>query len=60
MDDEEKVITLFKVITLGDFASGKSTLIRRLINQKFEENTMSIIGFLTSTKDIVLKNGTKI
>ena len=34
MDDEEKDITLFKVITLGDFASGKSTLIRRLINSK--------------------------
>ena len=60
MDDEDKERILFKIITLGDSGVGKTSIIRRYINQKFEENTMSTIGFLTSTKDMVLKNGTKI
>ena len=60
MGDEDKDTILFKIITLGDSGVGKTSIIRRYVNQKFEENTMSTIGFLTSTKDMVLKNGTKI
>ena len=51
---------LFKVITLGDSGVGKTSILKRFVNGKFDHKTISTIGFGTSTKDITLKNGTKI
>ena len=60
MGDDDKDIILFKVITLGDSGVGKTSIIKKFITNNFEENTMSTIGFLTSVKDMDLKNGTRI
>ena len=51
---------LFKIITLGDSGVGKTCILRRFVTGKFEKNTLSMIGFETSSKEIVLKNGTKV
>ena len=51
---------LFKIITLGDSGVGKTCILRRFVTGKFDKNTLSMIGFETSSKEIVLKNGTKV
>ena len=51
---------LFKIITLGDSGVGKTCILRRFVTGKFEKNTLSMIGFESSSKDIVLKDGTMI
>ena len=51
---------LFKIITLGDSGVGKTCILRRFVTGKFEKNTLSMIGFETSSKDIVLKDGNKV
>ena len=44
---------LFKIITLGDSGVGKTCILRRFVTGKFEKNTLSMIGFESSSKDIV-------
>ena len=51
---------LFKIITLGDSGEGKTCILRRFVTGKFDINTLSMIGFESSSKEIVLKNGTKV
>ena len=51
---------LFKIITLGDSGVGKTCILRRFVTGKFDKNTLSMIGFETSSKEIVLKDGTKV
>ena len=51
---------LFKIITLGDSGVGKTCILRRFVTGKFDINTLSMIGFESSSKEIVLKNGTKV
>ena len=51
---------LFKIITLGDSGEGKTCILRRFVTRKFDINTLSMIGFESSSKEIVLKNGTKV
>ena len=51
---------LFSLITLGDSGVGKTSLIQRFTDKIYNENTITTIGFGSSTKDIVLKNGKKI
>ena len=51
---------LFKIITLGDSGVGKTCILRRFVTGKFDKNTLSMIGFESSTKEIVLKNGNKV
>ena len=51
---------LFKIITLGDSGVGKTCILRRFVTGKFEKNTLSMIGFETSSKEIVLKDGNKV
>ena len=53
-------IRSFKIITLGDSGVGKTSILRRFVSGKFEQKTLSMLGFETSTKEIILKNGTKI
>ena len=53
-------IRSFKIITLGDSGVGKTSILKIFVSGKFEHKTLSIIGFETSTKNITLKNGTKI
>ena len=55
--DEKK---MFKIITLGDSGVGKTCILRRFVTGKFDKNTLSMIGFESSTKEIVLKNGNKV
>ena len=49
----------FKIITMGNSGVGKSSIIKRFISNKFEEKTISTIGFGTFNKEIEIK-GTKI
>ena len=58
--DDDKDIILFKLITLGDSGVGKTSILKRFVNGKFDMKTISTIGFGTSIKDMTLKNGTKI
>ena len=51
---------LFSLITLGDSGVGKTSIIQRFTDKIYNENTITTIGFGSSTKDIVLKNGKKI
>ena len=51
---------MFKIITLGDSGVGKTCILRRFVTGKFDKNTLSMIGFESSTKEIVLKNGNKV
>jgi len=57
---EKKEKKLFKIITLGDSGVGKTCILRRFVTGKFEKNTLSMIGFETSSKEIVLKDGNKV
>ena len=59
-DNDEKDIIEFKLITLGDSGVGKTSILKRFVNGKFEMKMISTIGFGTSLKVITLKNGTKI
>ena len=58
LENDDKRI--FKIITLGDSGVGKTSILKRFVTGKFEKNTLSIIGFESLTKEIELKNGTKI
>ena len=58
--EDDKDLVEFKVITLGDSGVGKTSILKRFVNGKFDNKTISTIGFGTSSKDLTLKNGTKI
>ena len=58
--DKDKDEIEFKIITLGDSGVGKTSIIKRFISGKFDMKTISTIGFGTFSKEITLKNGTKI
>ena len=55
---EEAII--FKIITIGDSNVGKTSIIKRYIDNRFFENTLTTIGMSKSQKEIVLNNGQKI
>ena len=48
-----------KVCMLGTFAVGKTSLVRRFVHQKFDENYLSTIGVQLSNKVIELMNAQK-
>ena len=50
----------FKIITLGDSTVGKTSILERYANDKFNENTISTIGINFSSKEYVLNNNIKI
>ncbi len=55
----EKSIYHFKVALVGDTAVGKTSLIDRFVNHKFEENYIATMGVSITLKDLVI-NGTTV
>ena len=51
---------IMKVITLGEGGVGKTSIIRRYIDNEFDENVLSTIGLNFSFKHIELKDGNTI
>ena len=58
MSHDDDVI-FFSLITLGDSGVGKTSLLKRFADKKYDENTISSIGFGSSIKDFSLKDGQK-
>ena len=58
--DKDKDIAEFKIITLGNSGVGKTSILKRFISGKFETKMIATIGYGSSSKDLTLKNGTKI
>ena len=56
--NEESIV--FKIITIGDSSVGKTSIIKRYIDNNFSENMLATIGISKSQKQIVLRNGQKI
>ncbi|NOX62064.1 MAG: GTP-binding protein [Chloroflexi bacterium] len=46
-----------KICLLGDFAVGKTSLIRRFVYNRFEEEYLATIGVLVSRKEVILPHG---
>ena len=42
---KDNSIPEFKLITLGDSGVGKTSILKRFVNQKFDEDMISTIGF---------------
>jgi len=56
--NEESIV--FKIITIGDSSVGKTSIIKRYIDNNFSESMLASIGIGKSQKQIVLRNGQKI
>ena len=57
---EKENLFEFKIVTIGDSQVGKTSIIKRYIDNKFHYNTVSTIGIFNSQKKIILKNGEEI
>ena len=60
MRKKKQQLLTFKVITLGESGVGKTSLLRRYIENEFDENTIATIGLSFSLKLVTLKNNEKI
>ena len=58
--EKENDILVFRIITVGDHTVGKTSIIRRLVYNSFNENTLSTIGMNTALYEVTLKNNKKI
>ena len=58
--DEDEEIIIFKIITLGESQVGKTSLLRRYLENKFDSNIISTFGLTFTFKEIILKNGKKV
>ena len=50
----------FEIILLGDSRVGKSSIIKRYVQNTFQDNLISTIGVVLSYKEVIVKDGTKI
>ena len=55
-----KDIFEYKIIALGDSGVGKTSILERFSNNKFDINTFTTIGLSFSDKVLTLKNGEKV
>jgi len=55
---EDKDEVVFNIIMLGESNSGKTSIIKKFMNSKFDIKTISTIGFGSFNKEITLKDGT--
>ena len=53
-------IEMFRIITLGDSGVGKTSIIERFINNKFNENNLSTVGINFSNKEMIINKKQKI
>jgi len=49
----------YKIVVIGDFGVGKTSLIRRFVDNSFSEDYLSSIGVTMSRKQLVTQNGTE-
>ena len=54
--EEENKNIEFKIITLGDSGVGKTSIIRRYVDNIYDDNSLSTVGLTFFFKDIKLKN----
>ena len=60
MNNKSKEKIVFKIITLGNSGVGKTSIIKRYLNNSFDDNTLSTIGLEFSLKKIKLEEGKEI
>ena len=48
---------IFKIITIGDYAVGKTSILRRYIDNQFIKSHKPTLGIDTVTKEVTLDNG---
>ena len=53
--DNDTGIIFFSLITLGDSGVGKTSLLKRFTDKKYNEKAISSIGFGSSIKDFIFK-----
>ena len=58
--DEDEEIIIFKIITLGESQVGKTSLLRRYLENKFDSDILTTIGLTFTFKEIFLNNGKKV
>ncbi len=49
----------YKIVIIGDFGVGKTSLIKRFVDNSFSEDYLSSIGVTISKKQLISKNGTE-
>ena len=49
----------WKIVLLGDFAVGKTSLIRRYVYDEFSDSYLTTIGVKVTRKDIIINNSVK-
>ena len=57
---EKKDLDVFKIITLGDSGVGKTSIIKRFCENKFDDNNQSTIGINFSKKEMTANKNDKI
>ena len=60
MDKKKEEVKTFNIITLGDSGVGKTSIIYRYVQNKFDNNNSSTLGIIFSNKEIKLNNKDKI
>ena len=56
----DKNLPEFRIIALGDSGVGKSSIFKRYVSNKFDEDNLSTIGLAFANKELTLKNKEKV